>query len=75
MTKAVKKKRGNVSDRIGVTFGRKLSDGNYGSISINITYESNVEPEETVEEAKERVMEFTKESLVKEIESITHEME
>jgi len=40
--------------RVNVGLGRKISDGNYGSLDSHISLSIDVEPDETVEEAWDR---------------------
>lgn len=46
------------ADRINYSVGRKLSDGNYGSIDVHFCYTSDIEDSETKEEATKRVIDY-----------------
>ena len=51
------------SDRVVLGLGRKLSDGNYGSWDFHFSYSSDVEKDETLDQAVERVSDMVMKNL------------
>lgn len=43
------------ADRYSFSTGAKVSDGNYGSRDVHVSYSSSVKPGETNEQAKKRI--------------------
>ena len=55
--------------------GRKLSDGKYGSIDCHFSYSTDKGPNETLEEATERCIDYVESIIGNKIEEITKSLE
>jgi len=62
-------------DRINFGMGRKISDGNYGSIDIHFSYSTDVAGDEDLDSAIERCIEKVEEIVVKKQDEIEEALE
>jgi hypothetical protein len=57
-------------DRVSYAFGRKLSDNNYGSFDVLVSYSTDVKNSEDIETALARCEKFVERSVLKKIEKL-----
>lgn len=58
------------ADRVSYGYGRKVSDGNYGSHDVHVSYSSDVRSKETVEEALDRVQKVVERRVVRKMKKL-----
>lgn len=52
-------------DRVSFSMGRKIGDNNYGSRDVHVSYSTDVEDDESPEEALARAQKFVRTQLKK----------
>lgn len=62
-------------DRINYGMSRKMSDGDFGSVDVHFSYSTDVEEDETLDDAKSRCVKYVEDFIVEKISEIAKELE
>ena len=59
-------------DRVNYSMGRKISDGQYGSVDVHFSYTTDVQHDEKIEQAIERCVEVVENFIADKQEEINN---